>query len=192
MMEVEPKSLSFQDVRLNQSYSTSLCISNPLAASVEFTLRPSTPRYTISPNRVNLSPGQSIVVTVRLFLSHYPNYARGVHGQEDAIHLKSSYFDQRINVTFFLHSRDAQLHRPNSRSQSPVRSSSVPDKQKGRSESLEIVQELQAQIALKNSRIKVLEDTVGNLESKHPSIQQIVKNKIEQERATFEEKSEKV
>ena len=184
MMEVEPKNLVYRDVRLNQSYSTSLCISNPLTASVEFTLRPSSPRYTVSPNRVNLMGGQSIVVTVRLFLTHFPNYSKGVKGQDDHIVLKSSYFEQKVDVTFFLHSRDSSSAA--SRSQSPSR---VGEK---RSKELEIVEELHSQLKLKDDKIRLLEQTVGYLESKHPSIQEILRNRVEQERTVFEEKSEKV
>ena len=34
MLESSPTSLIFRDVRLNQAYFTSLCITNPLPASV--------------------------------------------------------------------------------------------------------------------------------------------------------------
>jgi hypothetical protein len=77
MLVIEPGALTFRDVRLNQAYTTSLCITNPLTASVEFSLRPSAPRYIVTPGKVTLQGGQSIVVSVRLFLSHYPNYSKG-------------------------------------------------------------------------------------------------------------------
>ena len=181
MLDVEPSSVCFKDVRLNQAYTSSLCITNPLSAAVDFTLRPSSPRFTCSPNRVNLTAGQSIVVTIRLFLSHYPNYSRGISGQEDTIHIKSSYFEQRVPATFFLHSRDSTT-----RSQSPSRVSLKP------ASHLEIITELQAQLRSKDEKIKLLENTVGQLESKFPSVRQIIANRIEQERSVFEEKSEKV
>ena len=57
---------------------------------------------------------------------------------------------------------------------------------------LEIITELQAQLRSKDEKIKLLENTVGQLESKFPSVRQIIANRIEQERSVFEEKSEKV
>lgn len=185
MLEVEPAVLVIRDVRLNQPYTASLCVTNSLAAGVEFTLRPSSPRWTITPNRVNLGAGQSIVVTVRLFLSHYPNYGRGVQGQEDTIHIKSSYFEQKVSATFFLHSRDSSTTTATIRAQSQ-------SPQRHRGSSVEIITELQAQLQLKDEKIKVMEDTIGQLESKYPSMRQIIANRIEQERSVFEEKSEKV
>lgn len=62
MLEVSPSSLTFRDVRLNNAYVNSVCITNPLPATVEFTLRASSQRYSLTPNRVTLSAGQSIVV----------------------------------------------------------------------------------------------------------------------------------
>jgi hypothetical protein len=184
MLAVEPKSLSFQDVRLNQAYTASLCITNPLSISVDFSLRPSSSRYTITPNKVNLSAGQSIVVSVRLFLSHYPNYTKGVRGQDDTIHIKSSYFDQQVDVSFFLHSRDTSTKAAATRSRSPSPARA--------SEPYESILELQAQLKAKDLKIKQMEDIIGQLESKYPSLQDIVRNRLEQERAIFEEKSEKV
>lgn len=176
-MEVEPKSISFREVRLNQAYTTSLCISNPLPAAVEFAIRTSSPRYTVSPNRVLLSAGQSIIITVRLFLSHYPNFSKGSQGQDDTIHIKSSYFDQKINVTFFLHSRDY-----------PLKEKRIPQAES----SHDVIFELQSQLSAKEAKIKSLDETVRLLESKYPSVQQIIANRLEQERQVFEEKSEKV
>ena len=185
MLDIEPKSLVFRDVRLNQAYTTSLCIANPLPSSVEFTLRPSSPRYTITPNRVNLSGGQSIVVSVRLFLAQYPNYNKGVKGQDDSIQIKSSYFEQKVDVSFFLHSRDAGT----SRSISPsTRGSTV----KGTNSSYETITELQSQLRIKDNKIAQMEEIIGQLESKYPSMQEIIKSRVNRERDIFEEKSEKV
>jgi hypothetical protein len=185
MMEVEPKSLAFRDVFLNQAYTSSVCITNPLTAPVEFTLRPSSPRYTVTPNRVNLSGGQSIVVTVRLFLSHYPNFRQGVRGQDDTIHIKSSYFEQKVDVAFFLHSRDSTTAASRSRSSSPMRPGFA-------GSSADSIAELQKQVHSRDSKISQLETIISQLESKYPSVQEIVRNRIEQERVVFEEKSEKV
>mgnify|MGYP002214535650 CR=1 FL=1 len=62
MLEVSPESLVYRDVRLNNAYVNSICITNPLPATVEFTLRPSSQRYSLVPNRITLAAGQSIVV----------------------------------------------------------------------------------------------------------------------------------
>jgi hypothetical protein len=102
MLDVSPSSLVFRDVRLKQAYSTSLCISNQLNASVEFTIRTSSPRYSVTPSNLTLHAGQSVVVTVRLFLSSFPNQSRGATGQDDFILIKSSYFDQKVKTTLFL------------------------------------------------------------------------------------------
>lgn len=197
MMEVDPKALIFRDVFLNQAYTTSVCITNPLTAPVEFTLRPSSPRYTITPNRVNLTGGQSIVVTVRLFLSHYPNYRQGLRGQDDTIHIKSPYFEQNVDVSFFLHNRDASTLASRSRSASPnVKRSEDRSAVGGSSGGLvggaDSLGELQSQVHAKDLKIEQLESIIAQLESKYPSIQEIVRNRIEQERIVFEEKSEKV
>lgn len=177
--------LIFREVFLNQAYTTSVCVTNPLTAPVEFTLRPSSPRYTVTPNRVNLSGGQSIVVTVRLFLSHYPNFRQGLRGQDDTIHIKSAYFEQKVDVSFFLHSRDSTTLTSRSRSSSPMR-------QVFGGGSTDSLAELQKQVHAKDVNISHLESIITQLESKYPSVQEIVRSRIEQERAVFEEKSEKV
>ena len=88
ILHYEPAVLSFRDVRLNHPYSTSLSITNPMTAGVEFTLRTSSARYSVTPNRVYLNAGQSIVVTVKLLLNHYPNISKSKHAVEDYIHIK--------------------------------------------------------------------------------------------------------
>lgn len=192
MLDIEPKSLVYRDVRLNQAYTSSICITNPLTASVEFTLRPSSPRYTITPSRINLNGGQSLVVSVRLFLSHYPNYSKGVRGQDDTIHIKSSYFEQKVDVTFFLHSRDSATIASTSRSLSPTMRSNRDNNLNSGIISYDPLSELQSQLYVKDNKIKELEGIIGQLESKYPSMQEIIRSRLEQERSVFEEKSEKV
>lgn len=102
MIDVEPKELIFREVRLNQSYTSSLCLTNSQAISIDINLRPSSNRYHVSPNRIHLEAGQSIVVSVRLHVTHFPNYALGVKGQSDSIHLSSSFFEQKVDVRFYL------------------------------------------------------------------------------------------
>ena len=196
MLEADPQVLVFRDVLLNHAYTTNLSVTNPLTAPVEFSLRPSSPRYTITPNRVALQAGQTTIVSVRLFLSHYPNYSKGVRGQDDTIHIKSAYFEQKVDVTFFLQSRDPASTSNSSsstlQSRSPSPNRRVATGSISGSSSLDTITELQTQVRTKDVRIKQLEAIIGQLEGQHPSVREIVKNRVEQERIVFEEKSEKV
>lgn len=193
-MELEPKSIVFRDVRLNQAYTSSLCISNPLAAAVEFTLRPSSTRYTISPNRVHLSPNQSIVVSVRLYLNHYPNVtsSRGRDGAiEDSVHLKSTFFDQQIPLSFFMHTSASAAMRSRSLSPAEVVTPGHPPRS-GSRRGLDLIEDMKHHMKAKDKRIQELEGLIGQLEAKHPSMSAIIQARIEQEREKFEEKSQKV
>ena len=104
------------------------------------------------------------------------------------MHIKSSYFEQKVDITFFLHSRDSATL---SRSPSPSRRyeaalSGVPK------DAYETISELQGQLKARDSKIKHMEEAISQLESKFPSLQEIVRSRVEQERLVFEEKSEKV
>jgi uncharacterized coiled-coil protein SlyX len=207
-MEFEPKALLFRDVRLNQAYTISLCITNTYPTAVDFSLLPSSTRYTVSPNRVNLSHGQSIVITVRLFLNHLPSFSTENDSHEDSITIKSSYFEHQVGMTFFLHNRDVTTHA--SRSISPSlrsrtgpsgQSRSTSPGQRALQQSIETessyqgssrMRELEKQLAAKTRTVQNLESTITQLESKSPIVQEIVRSLIEQERLNFEEKSEKV
>lgn len=178
-MDVEPKEIVFRDVRLSQAYTNSLCITNPLQAPVEFRLNASNPRISLSPNKVTLSPGQSTVVTVRLFIASYPNYAKGVKGQDDVIFIKSSYFNQNVPVKFYLHSRDLST-----RTRSPARSRT--------SSQGDTIAEYEDQLRKRDEKISLLEQQVELLEQNYPDVREIVKINVEKERLVFEEKSEKV
>ena len=168
MIDIEPPALEFRDVRLNQAYSTSLCLTNPLAGAVDITLKASSPRYTVSPAHLTLNPGQSIVVTVRLYVAHFPNYHKGVQGHEDFISIKSLYFEQKVDVTLFLHKRDIT-----SRSQSPHKTKFTDS-------------------SSKDTIIRQLQEANRQLEEKYPDFQQLLENRLAMERQIFEEKSEKV
>ena len=206
-MEFEPKQLVFRDVRLNQSYTTSLCITNPLNSPVEFTIRSSnSSRYSINPNQVQLQPRQSIVVTIRLFLNHYPvhHLSKGMHhhhGQEDSLHIKSVYFDQKLTMQFFLHSSMMRSSSPLSRSTSPsgsrvrfTRNTAVTTDKMNSSDNnmMMIINELKQQILDRDNRIVELQNTITALESKHPKWTEIIRNKVKQERDVFEERSSRI
>lgn len=218
MMEISPEALVFRDVRLNNAYVNSICVTNPLPATVEFILKPSSQRYSVTPNRVTLGGGQSIVLTIRLFLAHYPNSLKGFRGQEDHIQVKSSYFEQKIPLTFFLYSKEvtpiarSRSHSPAAREQQQhyqgreedsneiftpasasgrARSTGSSSK-RDTSRSEDLIQKMNLIIRGKDERIQQLQETVGFLEAKYPNWQQIIHNRIEQERNSFEEKSEKV
>ena len=187
-MEVEPKSLIFRDVRLQQQYTNSLCITNQQSSTLSAELIPNSSRYSITPNRINLTPGSSIVVTVRLFLNHYPSFSRDSEGYDDVIKIKSSYFEQTVGITLFLHSRDATTR---ARSLSPApstRSNDVGTTNSIRSKTTE----LEKEISLQAKTIRLQQSQISLLESNHPPLIELVNNKVEQEMLQFEAKSEKV
>jgi hypothetical protein len=207
-MEFEPKSLEFRDVRLNQPYTNSLCVTNTYPSAVEFTLTPSSPRIAVNPTRVNLSPGQSIVITIRLFLNHNPDLSEGASHHEDSIIVRSSYFEHLINVSYSLHgretgtsasnsmspslrSRTAAMRKSNSRSPSP-RVVSKSQKVEDLDSSSSKIKDLERQLSVKGETVQKLENIITQLESRFPSVQEVVRNRLEQERMSFEEKSEKV
>ena len=99
-MDIEPSSLSFREIRINQTYSASICISNTYQTPIEFQLIPSHQRYTIIPNKVTLYPKQSIVITVKLFA----NQKKIDLSIEDSIRVKSDFSEQRIPIE--LHFKD--------------------------------------------------------------------------------------
>jgi hypothetical protein len=187
MIIIEPSSLGFRDVRPNQAYSNSLCITNPLQAPVQFNLRPSSTRFTVSPSKVNLMAGQSIVVTVKLFLTNYPNFNGNSDGFEEFILLKSAFFEQKIGLMFYLRDRDIRAN--TIRSVSPARRETA-----GHIDSIsqDVISELRCCLRRKDEEIKHLEAVNAELGSKHPAIQEIVRSRVEQERTQFEERSEKV
>lgn len=143
---------------------------------------------------------------MRLFLSHYPNFLKGSKGQDDHIQLKSSYFEQKVPLTFFLHSRDTPTTASTSgraRSLSPsVRSDSedglgrsllktrANSANRGRGhghghvssrhEEQELIETLTAVIKGKDEKLRHLEETIGHLEAKYPNWQQIIQNRIDQ------------
>jgi hypothetical protein len=207
-MEFEPKLLEFRDVRLNQPYTNSLCVTNTYPSAVDFTLTPSSPRIAVNPTRVNLSPGQSIVITIRLFLNHNPDLSEGASHHEDSIIVRSSYFEHLISVSYSLHSRDtgtsasnsmspslrsrtAATYNPNSRSPSP-KFSTKSHKGDDLESSTSKIKDLERQLTVKGETVQKLENIITQLESKFPSVQEVVRNRVEQERMSFEEKSEKV
>ena len=197
-MNVEPSSLVFRSVALNQAYTASLSISNPLTAPVEFTLRASNPRYTLSPNKVTLVPNQQVIITVRLLLNHYPNKAKGKQGQEDTIHIKSPYFEQMVNVVFFLVEQTGAsigalegTHIQRSASPGAIRASTSGEVHAHANKTTDTMVELQHQLDAKDQKIEHLQTIIKELESPYPDIREVIKNHVQQENDIFEEKSEK-
>eukprot|EP01031_Cornospumella_fuschlensis_P036572 gene36572-44365_t len=185
-MEFEPSVLVFRDVRLSQVYSTSLCITNSYSTSVDFSIRCSSNRLSVTPSKVHLTPGQSIVVTVKLFLNHYPSQTREQIRQkpmDDYLMLKSSFFDLKVPIETYINSHP----RSSSRSPSPLNR-----RKDGQNEAGQIIGELQMQIHSKDKRIKDMEEILGKLERKYPDLQDIIAARVQAERASFEEKSEKI
>ena len=186
-MEVEPKSLVFRDVRLQHAYTTSCCITNQQSSVLSAELISNSSRYSITPNRINLTPGSSIVVTVRLFLNHYPSFNRDSEGYDDVIKIKSSYFEQTVGITFFLHSRDSITR---ARSLSPAPSTRGNDT--GTNSNRSRTTELEKEISHQAKTIRLQQSQISLLESNHPQLMELVNIKVEQEIVQFEGKSEKV
>lgn len=157
MLKVEPTKVVFRDLRLNQPYTTSLCITNPLDVSVDFAIRPNHSRYQVSPSSVHLEPGKSIVVTLKAYLSNYPKINRGEKGFNDFILLVSSFFQQKIdlNLTF---PKDTENHEPSSNHNT----------------------------SSERTNPQAFSD------EKFPDFEAILEERIQQERAAFEEQSQKV
>ena len=194
-MEFEPESFEFRAVRLNQAYTTSLCVTNTFPTAVDFTLSPSSSRITISPSRVNLPSGQSIVVTIRLYLNHNSDLAEGTSNHEEAITIRSSFFVHTVKVSYILHGRDLGSRTNRSMSMSlrnSIASSEGDVSHQKVPEEVNRIKDLERQLSVKNKTIQQLESIVTELESKFPSIKEVVRNRVDQERMNFEEKSEKV
>lgn len=113
MIEFEPKSIAFQNIRLQHCYTSSVCLTNPLSAPVDLHIRTSSPILTVQPTKVHLGPSQSIVLTVKVTLSHQQN----LKSSDQYVQIKSIFFDQKIPVQVSLAQTDRDVHR--SRSPSP-------------------------------------------------------------------------
>ena len=235
MLDIEPKSLVFRDIRLNESYTSNLLLTNPLSTHVSVTLRSSAPgRYVIAPNQINIQPGQSVVVTVRLHISNFPAYDKGVRGQEDHIQVSSSFFEQKINTTIFLQKRPGttsllsstavsfqnrsvvgqdsmlsttagsgmQQHQPPPPDNEHKQRKFIKTMQNNASFAAaataekrstdHVISELNSAVKLRDVTIEKLNATIVKLEQKHPNFHDIIRDRVELERISFEEKSQKV
>jgi hypothetical protein len=170
MLKVEPSKIVFRDLRLNQPYTTSLCITNPLDVSVDLALRPNHSRYQVSPNSVHLRPGQSIVVSIRVYISSYPKVSKGSKGIVDSLLLVSSFFQQKVEISLL--------------SRSPEELKEGHDSQQRDSRTQPILEE-------QNSSER-LSSILHSFESEHPDFEKILEERIQYERSLFEEKSQKV
>ena len=189
-MNVIPAKLTFHDVRLNQSDTKTLTITNTMSVETSFTLRPSSARYSIFPTGTfKLSPKESIVVSVRLMVDSYSNVQKGINGQEDSIMIKLPFDTQKIPVAFYLHNQYVS-----SRSPSPVGrvTTHTVKRAAAQSEAGDIVNTLNEQIRHKDIRISELESILGNVKSKYPGFDEIVAGRIRAVQADFEEKAKKV
>jgi hypothetical protein len=106
VLQVQPAELIFNNVRLQQTYSQTVQITNPLSVPVEFSIRPSnSQRYTVTPARLCLEALATLSVAIDLKLVRFaesktrPGQAR--RGHRDFFHIKSDYFDQKFNSTFY-------------------------------------------------------------------------------------------
>ena len=190
MLQIEPSSLIFRDVKLNQAYTSTITITNPLSVTVDFTLKPSSSKYTLSPSKIALNSNDSIVITIRLLIPHYTNYTKDLNGKNDYISIKSLFFEQKIETIYYLH--ENILHN-RSRTPSPARNitKSVNENIKNLNENNNF-NDLLKQIEIKDKLIKQQQSIINELQSANPSLSKVINDSIEQERLQFEEKSEKV
>ena len=202
MLEISPESLSFRDVQYNEDYLANICITNPHESTVQFELRPSSSNYTVTPNHVNLSGKQSIYVTVHLFiLSKTENFRISSYERDDFLKIKGLHFEQKVNIAVFLRLPERRvkfISQPISdRREKPTEGKFSNLKNHGNpsetpDEAKKVFESLYVQLKAKEAKINRLQDIVGQLESRYPSLQQIIRLKVEQEREVFEDKSEKV
>jgi hypothetical protein len=107
MLHIEPEELVFQNVQLKQTYKQSIRITNSLQVPVEFTIRSSHARYTVSPAAMTLKAGETSTVEVALKILHEirPPTVAGVpqadHCIKDVFHLRSQFFAQRFHATMY-------------------------------------------------------------------------------------------
>jgi chromosome segregation ATPase len=113
---------------------------------------------------------------VRLFLTSPP--ANSSTGQNDFIQIKSSYFNQKVPISFYLHSRGegtrSRSVSPAVRGRTQVHQSPTRNSREA-SSARETIDELRGQLQLKDNKIKVMEETIGELQAKYPSLQQVIK-----------------
>ena len=102
MLKCAPPQLVFREVRPEREYVKTITISNLRDTAVHFELKSSSPgRYTVTPWQVHLDSGREVEIKVRLRVAQLIQKGLGDAGQRDTLHLKSTYFNQQIPITFF-------------------------------------------------------------------------------------------
>jgi hypothetical protein len=102
MLKCAPPQLVFREVRPEREYVKTVTISNLRDTAVHFELKSSSPgRYTVTPWQVHLDSGREVEIKVRLRVAQLIQKGLGDAGQRDTLHLKSTYFNQQIPITFF-------------------------------------------------------------------------------------------
>jgi hypothetical protein len=142
MLHIEPEELVFANVQLKQTYKQSIRVANPLQVPVEFTIRSSHARYTVSPAAMTLKAGETGTVEVALKILHEirPPTVAGVpqadHSIKDVFHLRSQFFAQRFHAVMYPATAAAN-QRPGSAAASPrsVSNSAQPSPSHSRSAS---------------------------------------------------------
>lgn len=182
-IQVDPTGIGFDDVKLHQSYSQTIYLQNPLDAPIDFTLKPSSARYAVNPMKGRLNSRASIAITVKLYLNHMP-----ARSNQDFIMIESSYCSpKKIPIQISLLQSQSK-----SRSPSPSRETGGRSTSANRSVSPDLINDLQGKIEFRDRKIQEYEELLGKLRSQHPHLEQIIHNRIEEERQSFEEKSARV
>lgn len=178
-MQIEPSKVIFRDVKLYNSYTSTISITNSFNTPVDFSLRPNHSRYQLSVNQVHLTPGQSIIISIRLYMSNYPKDYKERMEHIDFIQISSSYFHQKVDILLHFHSKKTIGRNVNNQD------SSITSLE-------EYVLELKSIIQEKDLKIEKLSSIISSLEQEYPDFQKILNEHLELERSIFEEKSQKV
>ena len=209
MIEVQPNNLVFRNVRQNTSYVSTVVITNTLASPVDITFTVSSNRYTITPATASLNSNESIAITVKLKLVNFYNIKSGLKGVKDFLSLKSTFFEQKIPLTFFLakpnaiDSPAASGSNPN-HSQYPASNSNPPPNPNAQliDQSVHFSRQIESLQMSNNSLSQSLRDQqqenqhlrnmLENVNQTVPNVQALVDEQIRRERLDFENRSEKV
>ncbi len=108
MLAIQPEELVFPEVEFGRDYVKVFLVTNSFESEVTVSIRSGAPtRYSLSPSAMTLAPGQSMSVSLKLRVNSFPNRQKGEQGQRDILHIKTTFFDQKIPVVFYL--KSAQL-----------------------------------------------------------------------------------
>jgi hypothetical protein len=192
-VKVTPARVDFGDILLNRRYPQYITVTNNYTAAVRFKVTTSTARLTVNEPSISLHAGQSIVLTIFLFVNHRGDIDRA---NDDYIRFHSDFEDFQVKVEYSI----AQSMRSSSpaRGSSPNRSGMVSGNIRPQSSfrskrnEKEIIEEQAAQVKNLNNKVVELEKILGNLKSKYPDLDAVVASRLKIQEQEFQDKSEGV